>query len=303
MNFKNISNAVTSKVALQGLKARKHSPVIMFAGGVVAMVGTVILASKATLKFDEVLEEHDVLMSRAKEAREIAPERYSEQDLTAEKVKIYARTTMKMARLYAPALILGSVSIGLLTGSHVTLTRRNTSLMAAYATLHQGMEEYRQRVIDDVGAEKELEYRFPSEEKEIYSEGKKGEPKVERIRVAAGTSQYAKFFDVENENWNPIPEHNLHFIKLQQEWLNHKLRSQGYLFLNEAYRVLGLPETPQGQLVGWVLNNPKNEGADGYIDFGIWDDERIDRMLDFVNGIEDKILVDFNVDGVVYDLI
>lgn len=302
MNIKALANTVTSKVGRQVLKTKKNSPTIMFVGGVVGFGATVFLASRATLKFDEVIEEHEVLMSRAKSAREIAPEDYSDKDLAAEKLKVYARTVAKMTKLYGPALLVGAASIGALTGSHVTLTRRNGALMAAYATLAKGMEEYRQRVIADVGEDKEREYRYPTEEKEIYSEGKKGEPKVERIKVASGTSMYAKFFDIDNENWNQSPEHCLHFIKMHQDFLNIKLNARGHVFLNEAYDALGMPRTKEGQIVGWVLDNPRGTG-DNHIDFGIWDDSRVDRLLDFVNGHETGILVDFNVDGVVYDLI
>ena len=50
-------------------------------------------------------------------------------------------------------------------------------------------------------------------------------------------------------------------------------------------------------VVGWVLGN-----GDNCIDFGIWDSAN-EKARDFVNGREGAILLDFNVDGVIYDLI
>ena len=61
--------------------------------------------------------------------------------------------------------------------------------------------------------------------------------------------------------------------------------------------MLGLPRTQAGQLVGWV----KGQGDD-FVDFGIFDGDDM-KHRDFVNGYERSILLDFNVDGIVYNLI
>ena len=114
-------------------------------------------------------------------------------------------------------------------------------------------------------------------------------------------SDYAKFFDVGNDNWQKDAEHNLWYLKQQQNWANDKLRSQGYLFLNDVYDLLGIPRTKAGQIVGW-LYRPEDPSRDSYVDFGIYDyTKEVNR--DFVNGYERTILLDFNVDGPIYDLI
>ncbi len=51
----------------------------------------------------------------------------------------------------------------------------------------------------------------------------------------------------------------------------------------------------RGAIVGWVINGD----GDGYIDFGMYDP----GSNLFINNIEPRILLDFNVDGVIYDKI
>ena len=61
--------------------------------------------------------------------------------------------------------------------------------------------------------------------------------------------------------------------------------------------MLGIPRSQAGAVVGWVLGE-----GDDYIDFGMFDGNNM-ATRDFVNGYERSILLDFNVDGVIYDLI
>ena len=91
------------------------------------------------------------------------------------------------------------------------------------------------------------------------------------------------------------------FLRAQQQYANDKLIAQGHLFLNEVYDMLGLPRTKAGAIVGWVYDD-NNAVGDNFVDFGIYDVHR-ETARDFVNGYERSILLDFNVDGVIYDLI
>ena len=62
--------------------------------------------------------------------------------------------------------------------------------------------------------------------------------------------------------------------------------------------MIGVPRSKAGSVVGWILIG---NVRDNWIDFGIWDDD--DNVRDFINGREGSILLDFNVDGVIYDKI
>ena len=71
----------------------------------------------------------------------------------------------------------------------------------------------------------------------------------------------------------------------------------------DVYDMLGIPRTKAGQIVGWLYRpEDPNYKGDNHVDFGIYDyTKEINR--DFVNGYERTILLDFNVDGPIYDLI
>lgn len=111
-------------------------------------------------------------------------------------------------------------------------------------------------------------------------------------------SQYARFFDESSPYWHSDPEYNLMFLRIKQENANARLKSQGYLFLNDVYAMLGIPRTKSGQLVGWVYDS-ENVNGDNYVDFGLYDENN----RQFVNEFKRSILLDFNVDGLIFDKI
>lgn len=292
-----IPTSVTRKVATAVLKTKKNSPVILFGAGVIGMVGTVVTASVATLKIEEVLAETNQKIEVVKSAHESGRSDYSEQDYKRDSVIVRTQGALALAKLYAPTVILGCLSIGALTGSHVVLTKRNTALLGAYATLEKGFNEYRQRIEEEFGTEKERELRFGKEVVETKDE--KGKVVKETFVAETGSSIYARFFDQLCSPWSKTPEYNLMFLRAQQTYFNDRLQTQGHVFLNEIYDALDIPRSQAGQIVGWVVS--EDEG-DNYIDFGLFDSNR-ESARDFINGREGAILLDFNVDGPVYNKI
>lgn len=111
-------------------------------------------------------------------------------------------------------------------------------------------------------------------------------------------SYCAAWFNEKCIPWTKDPETNKFFLLHQQDYANEKLKARGYLFLNDVYDMLGIPRTKAGQVVGWVYD-PESTTSDSYVDFGIFDT----RNEDFINGYENSILLDFNVDGCILDQI
>lgn len=295
--MKFIPNGVTRKFAHQIIVAKKNSPAVMFVSGVAGMIGTTVLASKATLKLEETLEKDLHKVEIAKQFVADPGTDYTEADAKKDIAKIKVRTVVSIGKLYAPAIVVGTVSIGLLTGSHIALTRRNVALTAAYAALEKSYNEYRRRVIDQYGEEEDRKLRFDYEACEI--EDAKGKKVV--VSVPTGTtSPYAKFFAQATSNsWSPTPDYNIIFIRAQQNYANQLLLARGHVLLNDVYDGLGLERTPAGAVVGWVLD----KGGDNYIDFGVFENQLTTEVMDFAMGREEGVWLDFNVDGVVYDLI
>lgn len=293
------------------LQIRKHSPEILMVAGVVGTVASTVLACKATLKVNEVLEEKKNTIDAIHTCLENETIEYTEEDSKKDLTILYAQTGIKLVKLYAPAVILGALSITSIVAGHRILKKRNLALAAAYAVVDKGFKDYRKRVVERFGEQldKELRYNLKAKEIEEVVKDKDGNEKVEKKVVNVvdsenplnGVSEYAKFFDEVSTNWSKDPEYNLMFLRRQQDWANEKLKATGYLFLNEVYDMLGIPRTQAGQVVGWIYDK-KNPNGDNYVDFGIYD-VHSEAKRGFVNGVERSILLDFNVDGVIYDKI
>jgi hypothetical protein len=300
--MKFIPDAVASKFGRQLLHVQKASPQIMFVAGVAGIVTAGVVACKNTLKVSEVLEKAEKRAALVEVERESnTTEEYSDKEYARDLLKIKGEMILGLAKMYALPIALGAVSVGLLTGSHVVLNRRNASMTAAYATVDQAFKQYRERVLADAGKEKDDEYRHGTttvSETVVGDDGKK--KTVKHVRAAGEPSQYARLFSEGLDDWEPNAELNMIFLRSQQNFLNQRLIVKGHVFLNEVYDALGLERSKAGQMVGWVYGNPD---GDNFIDFGLYDEEGNERIRDFVNLKENSILLDFNVDGVIYDLI
>jgi len=280
-----IPKVVTRSVGRQVLSMKKNSPHIFFAAGIVGVVGSTVLACRATLKVSDVLDELHDDVDMVKKNHHLPEER--SKDLAY----VYGRGGAKIVMLYAPSVILGTASIAALTGSHVQLTRRNTALTAAYTGLSKAYDAYRVRVREEVGEERELDLYHAAKEETII--GDDGSEVTIKTVDSNNMSPYSRFFDELNVNWKKNAELNRLFVQCQQNYSNHLLHARGHVFLNEVYDMLGIERCAAGQVVGWMIGD---EG-DNYIDFGMFEA----RNSAFINGLERSILLDFNVDGVIYN--
>lgn len=306
MSLASIKNFATSKAARQILLTQKHSPKILFAAGTVGVVTATVLACRATLQMADVLDEYEknvALMGRVLEKGIDQPE---EVEKVAAQQKI--KTAVKIAKLYAPAVGIGAVSIAALTGSHVILSKRNGAVMAAYAGLDRAYKEYRERVRQEFGEEVDNKFFSGAEDvtvEEILADGSvKKTKKVEKVSDGVyGGSPYAVLFDEKSKFFSREPGMNAQIVGMKQAWANDKLRAQGHLFLNEVHDMLGLPRTKAGACVGWVWRRENEEKTgDNYVSFGVFDGDS-DIAQAFIDGDEKAIWLDFNVDGVILDLI
>lgn len=303
-NFANIKPLVTRGVGRSGLLLQKHSPEILTAIGIAGVVAAGVIASHATLKLTPILEKRNENLEMSKELyanpSENADEVYTEKDHKEDVAKIHIRAGLDIARLYGPAITLGMASIGCIVAAHGIMRRRNVALAAAYKAVETAFGEYRKRVIETIGEEPEREIHANYQQVEVETEDGKT---VTVHRPTNGNSPYSRLFDHRSARWQSNVEYNLHFLATQETLFNQMLHAKGHVFLNEVYDALGLERSPEGQIVGWALNDnyDPNEG-DGYISFGIFEDYMKDKGKNF-NNYDRTILVDFNVDGNILDKI
>lgn len=300
-----ILSKVIEKVPAVGratFKIQKASPEILLVGGIAAIgVGT-FLACRATLKLESILDEAGEQKDRVVEAIETYDEdSYSEADAKSDILKINAKGGAQIVKAYLPAVATIGVGIACVVGGHHIQKERIVALGAAYKVIETGFGEYRKRVVDVLGEDKDREFRFgPKIEKiettEVQKNGKEKvvEKKVKTVEI--GPSDYAIYFDETCRQWRRNVDHNLDFLRSTQNFMNEKLRLNGHVFLNEVYDALGAKRTAEGQVVGWIYEG----NGDSYIDFGITEDYYNGRFgHDYVNGVENSLLLDFNVDGVI----
>lgn len=292
-------NGVASKTIM---KLKKHSPEILVVAGIAGTVVSAVLACKATTKVAEILDETKGTLDTIHEGMKtgaINGQEYTTEDGKKDTVVVYAQTGMKLAKLYGPAIILGTLSITSILASNNILRKRNVALGAAYAAIDKSFKEYRGRVIERFGEQVDTELKYgikakKFEEIEVDPETGK-EKKVKKTVMVADPnlqSNYAVYFDSKSRNYETNPDYNRMFLKAQQAFANDKLQTRGHLFLNEVLDDLDLPRTPAGQIVGWT-----KDGPDGYVNFRIVEVERETED----GRHEPALLLDFNVEGNIWE--
>lgn len=289
-------------------QVKKHSPEILMVAGIAGTVVGTVLACKATTKVSEIIEEKNKAVDDVHTCLEDKEIEYTEEDSKKDLTIIYAQTGVKLFKLYAPAIGVMALSFASIIAGHKVLKKRNVAIAAAYAAIDKGFKQYRKNVIEEFGEGVDQQMRFGLKSKEVKKKGKDGKT-VKETEYYIDTegnpldniSEYARFFDAASENFAKDPEYNMMFLRRQQDYANEMLKARGHLFLNEVYDLLDIPRSKAGQVVGWVYDKNGNTKGDNYVDFGLYRNDQGTRR--FVNGLEYNILLDFNVDGVIYDLI
>ncbi len=290
-----------------GFKLKKHSPEILAVVGVAGTVTSGVLACKATLKVNDIVDEAKETIETVHDAVEnhrhtSDGEEYTEEVAKKDLTIVYVQTGVKFVKLYGPALALGVASIGCMIGSNHILRKRNIALAAAFKAVDTSFKEYRGRLIDKFGKELDRELRFGTKAKEIEEtvvdeEGK--ETTIKKTVEVADPNVTHSIYSIPwyegNAGYTKNAELNKVFLIQQQNYANDKLKLNGILTLNEVYDMLGANRTKYGQIAGWVYTEDCSAG-DNFVDFGIFDPNN-PGACDFLIGNERAIILDFNCIG------
>lgn len=295
---------VSGSVHKIGFELKKHSPEIFIAVGVVGTVASAVMACKATTKLNDILEESKEQIDAIHEApqKEELKDRYDEDMMRKDLALVYFQTGVKVAKLYAPAVILGTLSITSIVASNNILRKRNVALAAAYATVDKGFKEYRERVVERYGEQVDYELTHNIKTKEITETvvDEKGKEKQVKKTIEVAdpnvTNDYIKYFTRSNPYWDDTPDYVELFLRSQQNYANDRLKVDKVLTLNDVYDSLGFQKTKAGMVVGWVFDE-NNEDGDNFIEFNV-------RKVYIPNECGEEELayaIDFNVDGNIYN--
>lgn len=297
----NMQAGMSRKLHRGKLTVQKYSPEILLIAGLGSGLATLYFAIKAARNIDELNEDVQDSLEVVEEMKEtLTPVQYRE-----ELGKTYIHAGLRYTKLLGPALGAGVLTVSCILGSHNIMHRRQVGLIAAYNAAASAYRAYRKNVIAELGPEADKQYQigaYTDSEQVTEEDGTVTTEKVTRIRPNP-ESMYARFFDESCNGWRPDPDVNLLFLKAQQQLANDMLHWDGHIFLNDVYKLLGMSETPEGQLVGWMYNeDPKAAEGDNCVDFDIF--EIRNNKLVPKPAIRDRnILVNFNVDGVIFDKI
>lgn len=298
------------KTARLALKLSKNAPHLAVGFGLVAIVGSTVWCCHSTLKVEGLLEKHHDKFAEIKAGREeFSPEEYTDRDFKQDMVKQYIRAGVDFVKLYGPPIALGLAGISAILWSHNKLTTRLNGVMAAYAVLQDRFAHYRERVRVDYGEEVEDDiYHGRRTQVDVVKE-KDEEGHVQKKEVMTktldgvmvpGSSKYLTLFSTATSKraMGNFTDDSFVLQSVMGE-MNNRLEINGHVFLNEVYRALGMEDTTEGSVVGWVMK----PDAPNYIDFGVWDGERSYMVRDQEGFEYNGVWIDFNVDGIIYDLI
>lgn len=296
---------------------KKYSPEILLGVGVVGMGVSTVLACKATLRVEEILDTYEGTMEKISAILDncgtgaLEDVEYTDMDAKKDRITVKTQTIIQFVKVYGPSVTLMGASVGCILGAHHIMSKRNVALMAAYKVVEEAFGKYRSRVIKELGSEKDAHFMYGTntitgEESVIDGDGNKVQNAVEREELVPGAelSGFARMFKEENPDqhgswtgstqWSPIHDYNLSFLNNKERYFNDKLVVKGFVTVNEVYEEIGFPPTEAGMICGWRY---KSKRGDGYISFA-------PRGIDgnWVMGTDgDPIVIDLNIDGVIFD--
>lgn len=225
---------VQSVVKGTGRFFKKNSSKILLGFGISGGVTACVLAVKATPKAIELIQ-------KKKEELDLEPE-----DTLDTKEVI-----LTVWKCYIPAFVIGGMSILCVIASHSSEVRRNAAIASAYTISESTFRNYRNKVMDIVGEEKEKEVRDavvkdqlnknPVSNTEVYMTQKGNTLIFEPISGRYFRGDFDKVFRAINEINHEILRNSDPF-------------SNGYATLNDFYILIGLPETSMGDTLGWRMD-------------------------------------------------
>jgi len=204
-----------------GKMVTDNSPTIMTAIGVAGTLTTAYLTGKATVKATRAIDEAEVYSKHAISGKE--------------KLKL-------VWKYYIPPVATGVVTVAAIIGANRIGMRRAAAMAAAYSIAQEGWNEYRDKVLEKLGAKKEEDVRAAVAQARVdrtYTED--NQIIFDDIRsVLCHDSMSGRYFvsDVET-------------IRRAENDINHQILKDMYASLSDLYCLLELPATSISDHLGW----------------------------------------------------
>ena len=256
----------------------KNGPNIMRISGGVMAVGGAVMACKATLHAEEVLDAHKERMAQIEAARALSEENgdlvYTDKMMKRDKTIAYLETAVGFGKLYGPAFAVGMGGIGLMQGAWCITENRRSTAVAALTSVDRLFSEYRARVEDVAGPEVAAATNDIPTEKHSVPEIAE-EPVDCVVLDDSHNDPFFFIFDKTNPNWyNNAFLLNERFAMTTLDANNYKLSAHSvtHTFINDILKDFGglkrldgtyVEGIPEGQFYGW------NAGTGDIIEYDI----------------------------------
>lgn len=319
MNFNWVNN-IKSTVKVFGSKVgvftRENGPSIEVYGGIALMVAGGLYGMYQSTKLEETLDECKVIMDEAKESGE-----------KKEVWKARGKCGWKLIKLYGgPVALMTGGGVSIYAG-YTQKSNAYTLMAGAYTALDNKFKKYDKNLTDMFGEDVAKKVRYGLVDEVVETDDKDTETGAQCVKKSLKTlsktsdgsngSQYTFLYDELNiygDRWENDIWRNLKMIQNNLRIANKQFNEQGYLFLNEFYRIMGLRKefmSPLGWKVGWIKPNHKcpnemDNGFDGLIHlrsigFGYGGEDVMDLKVDEIYQYEPNMCLEPNVQGVIAD--
>ena len=321
MKLGKVAAPLTRRLGVLGLKVSQKSPELCLIGGIACGITGTVLACKATLKADDILDRHNERKKKIKEAAKVAEEDGVEYNKNLDMAIAYKELIFDGIKLYGPAILFGIASVGLCCCSVGILKKRNLALLTAYTALDDNFKKYRTRAVDKFGEEidrelsggvkkeKVLVEEVDPETGEVTHEEKEVET-LDKATMGDWTNLDRVFSSETTCHWQPDKYLNESFLKATQYHFTNLLQTRGYVFLDEVYKELGFPITGTSKIVGWIIDPADPKQKTKQVSLGLMPSvyeetgEHVyptGRVVRAFSGL--SYYLTFDVDGVIWNLV
>lgn len=210
-----------------GLMAKENSPVILTAMAVGGVVATVVLATNATIKAKEIVDE---AMADAYE---------NEEEFGAKDI------VMATWKLYVPVVVSGVATISCIIGAQRVQSRRTAAFASLYSASQEALKTYQEKVKEQIGENKERKVR-----EDILQDTLDKNPVDKDLIIDTGMGT-TLCFDVMSGRyfWSDAEK-----IRQARNEFNHDLLNDFAKSLNDWYYYLNLDSIWLGEAVGWTTD-------------------------------------------------
>lgn len=300
-------------------KVKFRSPELLIGAGVVGLVGAAVVAIRRGVRWHTAAKAEIVHDLETIKKAEGSPQ-YTREDRVRDYAKVVGKGVWSFTQIYGPSVAVGAASVvSILAGTGI-LRGRLAAVTSAAATAQAALDRYRQRVREKLGADADYEFAYEVSAKKAkikHEDGTKETQVTYHLVPSSGewmsASPYSRLWDESALEWSPNRELQYLTLRSLENHFNRELDVRGVVFLNDVYKALGLPMSKDAALVGWIKDYSKPKMAklaaelgrvpgDGVISFGVFENESPSARA-YLSGDDDRVVLDFNVDGVIYDLI